>query len=158
MPPPVFRNLGMPPAKMPPSCGPPPIESAAEPVAGGASLLLLPRFAAGTPRLGIGGAPPTGGPDGPFTPPPTIGDDRSFVCVLFNFRPFVMSPNNAPCVIVNILLQNRLWLGLYPALGCSCGRSCRQVSRRRRWWGGSTETSWGRRRWWWRRWWRRHAP
>lgn len=92
--PPLFFNLGIPPAKRPPSCGAALIADATDP----SSLLLLARFP-GTggasppggfgapPRPGMGGAPPTGGPE-EFGVLPTIGAERSLVTAFLRALPF----------------------------------------------------------------------
>ena len=99
--PPAFLSFGIPPARIPASCGPPPKASAPPDPASLCALAL--------PASGLGGAPPggfndppgTGGAprgDGPaaFFSPPTIGADRSFVTVFLSCLPFEISPNKAP--------------------------------------------------------------
>lgn len=99
--PPDFLSFGMPPANIPASCG-----GAAPPSF--ASLLLLARFpppgtggaspgtAGGLPMPGIAGAP-MGAALGPSLTLPTIGEDRSLICVtFFNRVPLLMSPKRAP--------------------------------------------------------------
>lgn len=104
-PPPVFFNLGMPPANSPPSCG-----AAAMPAAGASGLLWSLFARARFPGTGgasadgafampgIGGAPATGA--GP--PPPdallTMGADRSFVTAFLRGLPLVISVRSAPFV------------------------------------------------------------
>lgn len=89
IPPPDFFSLGMPPANKPPSCG------ALLIVSDGVAALSL-RILPAPP--GIGGAPPIGGPEGPFDSLPTIGAERSFVTAFFNLFPAWISPNNAPYI------------------------------------------------------------
>ncbi len=107
--PPTFRSLGMPPARIPASCGGPDDDAPSPP-----SLLLLPLDPGGTggaspPDCGLvcmpgtGGAPPgTGGAPpgltgGPSETLPTSGADRSFTCVTFFKRaPFSMLLSSAP--------------------------------------------------------------
>lgn len=104
--PPAFLSFGMPPANKPPNCGAVAMAFSPPPV----SLLLLARFppggtggaspggAGGLPMPGTGGAPPMGGALGPSLTLPTIGADLSLTCVtFFNFMPFPMSDNSAPC-------------------------------------------------------------
>jgi hypothetical protein len=101
---PVFLSFGMPPAKMPPSCGAAVIPPEFPPPP---SLLLLALFPAppgtggarppgGFSIPGIGGAPPIGGP--PELPDSfaTSGADRSFVVAFFRRVPFVISVRRAP--------------------------------------------------------------
>jgi len=92
--PPDFRNLGIPPANMPPSCGAPPIE-ASDPPPTSLLALALPESGLDKPP-GTGGAPNGDGAAALLTPPPTIGADLSFVTAFFNCRPFVMSVKSAP--------------------------------------------------------------
>lgn len=109
--PPDFLSLGMPPANNPPSCG-----GAASPAPLSVSLLLLARFAppgtggaspgtaGGLPIPGIAGAPMGAALAPPLTLP-TIGADRSLICVtFFSFMPLLMSPKSAPCVPLAIAL------------------------------------------------------
>lgn len=64
------------------------------PGAGGAS----PGGAGGLPIPGTGGAPPMAGALGPSLTLPTMGADRSLICVTFlSLAPLLMSPNSAPC-------------------------------------------------------------
>lgn len=107
---PVFLSLGMPPARIPPSCGT--VGSSPPPPSRPESLLLLTLFAAADP--GTGGARPTGGLPIPGTggalvvgAPPAKGPiegtsdaliwgaDLSFVTAFFNFVPFVIAPSRA---------------------------------------------------------------
>lgn len=95
MTPPAFLSFGIPPANIPANCG---AEAGTLPPSP-LSLLALARFAppgtAGAP--GILGAP-MGAAAGPSLTLPTIGEDRSLICVTFFSRaPFVMSPKSAPC-------------------------------------------------------------
>ncbi len=46
--------------------------------------------------LGMGGAPPTGGPEGLLVSFPTIGAERSLVTAFFSRAPLVISPSRAP--------------------------------------------------------------
>lgn len=101
--PPRLRNLGIPPAKRPPSCG---ADGTLALLSGPErpSLLLRSRFAAGTGgarpvggflKPGTGGAPPIGGP---ADLPPSleiIGADLSLVIVFFKRVPLVMSDKSA---------------------------------------------------------------
>lgn len=104
-PPPVFLNLGIPPANIPPSCG---AEAMAAPPVSLPSLLLLARF----PPGGGGGAKPPGA-DGLFAIPGTggapmagaagadifvsiIGADLSFTTVFFNRAPPSILLSKAP--------------------------------------------------------------
>lgn len=105
MPPLVFFNFGMPPAKRPPNWGADSIEAAPLPPPGPESLLLLFLFPDGTggARDGGGLIPGTGGAPAIGPPPPapafvsTMGAERSFVCTDFSFRPLLISPSRAPC-------------------------------------------------------------
>ena len=104
-PPLLFFNLGIPPAKSPPSWGAP--SDIAIAVDDPWSLLLRARLP-GTggasppggldppPMPGIGGAPPAGGPDDEEVFPAMVGADRSFVTAFFKALPFCISPNKAP--------------------------------------------------------------
>lgn len=108
-PPPVFLNLGIPPANMPPSCGAVGI-SLADPTpldAPPASLLLLPLVATlGTggarpedfPAPGTAGGIPTGAMPELLDLLSSSGPERSFVTAFFSLAPLVMSVNNAPCM------------------------------------------------------------
>lgn len=93
-PPPVFLSFGMPPAKIPPNCGPAmPADASFDPLPTlGESLLLLALFApggAGGLRPGTGGAPDAGEFPGPSDTFPTIGAERSLTTVtFFNLAPF----------------------------------------------------------------------
>ena len=107
IPPPLFFNLGIPPAKMLPSCGASEIPFVPEPPRP-SSLLLRARFT--TPCPGTGGAVAPGGFNNPGTagalatgafetPPPSLpirGADRSFVTAFLSFAPLVISVNSAP--------------------------------------------------------------
>lgn len=101
MPPLVFFNLGIPPAKSPPSCGAASLVLAAAPPP--VSLLLRFLFE----LEGIAGASPPGGlipgtGGAPLIGPlelglsATIGADLSLVTVDFNFLPLLISDSNAP--------------------------------------------------------------
>jgi len=96
----------MPPAIMPPNCGAalPPLLSF--PPRLGISLLLLALLATSPPgglsMLGMGGAPPTGGPEGLLVSFPTIGAERSLVTAFFSRAPLVISPSRAPCTTVSV--------------------------------------------------------
>jgi len=106
----VLVQSGIPPAKIPPSCGAvviPPLSP--PPLLPPASLLLLARFVPvplGTggasppgafPNPGIAGASPVDGPaELPDSFPTTIGADRSFVTAFLSLAPFVMSVKSAP--------------------------------------------------------------
>lgn len=106
-PPPVFFSFGIPPAKIPPSCGAAAPALLSLPDLLGASLFARALFAGvdGT-NPGTGGAPPTGGPpDEPPEEPATMGADRSFVTAFFNALPFVMSPSKAPCPLYQLLVR-----------------------------------------------------
>jgi hypothetical protein len=108
--PPAFLSLGMPPANRPPNCGAALIMPPAPP-SPAVSLLLLARFPPGTGGArpdggagafmpGTGGAPPIGGPLGPSDTLPTIGADLSLTTVTFlSFKPLLISPSSAPCVV-----------------------------------------------------------
>lgn len=125
MPPLVFFNLGMPPAKRPPSCGaastvlvePPP-----------ASLLLRFLFE----LEGTGGAKPPGGlipgtGGAPAIGPPelglasTMGADLSLVTVDFNFRPLLMSVSNAPYQRLSAQSSRKASLTQCPCLSIDLG-------------------------------------
>ena len=97
-PPALFRSFGIPPAKIPPSCGADSIPIAALPPW---SLLLRARFplaGAGGRSPGTGGAPPAGGPaDAELVLASMIGADRSFTTVFLSRVPLDISPSNAPC-------------------------------------------------------------
>lgn len=90
--PPVFFNLGMPPAKIPPSCGAPWLPNDPPSDRFGTSLLLLTLFgpgAVGGLNPGTGGAPPMEGPaDGPPDSLATIGPERSLVVAFLSRAPF----------------------------------------------------------------------
>jgi len=92
-PPPVFLSFGMPPAKIPPSCGAAmPADASFDPLLTlGESLLLLALFApggAGGLRPGTGGAPAAAELPNPSDTFPTIGADRSLVTAFFSLAPF----------------------------------------------------------------------
>ena len=99
--PPDFRNLGMPPANIPPNCGPPPNAPSDPPPT---SLLALALAASGLANPpGTGGAPNGEGATALFVSPPTIGADLSLVTAFFNFRPFSISDRRAPyCLSVRL--------------------------------------------------------
>lgn len=104
--PPRLRNLGIPPAKIPPNWGG--VAAAAPSNPETPSLLLRNRLAAGPE--GTGGASPLGGGLAPGTggalamggaaelPPdvPTTGADRSLVTAFFNLAPLWISERSAP--------------------------------------------------------------
>ena len=102
--PPALRSFGIPPANIPPSCGAVLVVFVIAPACPPSLLLLerLPapggaRLPAGFDKPGIGGAPPTGGPEGPLLTFPSCGADRSLIdSTFFNFAPFDMSPKSAP--------------------------------------------------------------
>ena len=108
--PPDFRSFGMPPAKIPPSCG-----GVAIPLSPPVSLLLRARFPppggarpGGAGRLampGTGGAPEMAGAAGPSDTLPTMGADRSLTCVTFlSLAPLPMSDSSAPCDVLDVAL------------------------------------------------------
>lgn len=138
MPPLVFFNLGIPPAKSPPNCGAASavLDDDAPPV----SLLLRFLFefeGTGGARPpgglipGIGGAPATGPPELGLSA--TMGAERSLVTVAFNFLPLLISVSSAPCHSVSFipfrfyhpaLEVGKLFGGTYTS--CASGRwSCR---------------------------------
>jgi hypothetical protein len=103
----------MPPANKPPSCGGAAIPLSPPPV----SLLLRARFpppggaspggAGGLPMPGTGGAPDIAGAAGPSDIFPTIGDDRSLICVTFlSLAPLPMSDSSAPCDVLAVALYH----------------------------------------------------
>lgn len=116
----------MPPANIPASCGAAATALSPPPV----SLLLLARFpppgtggaspggAGGLPKPGTGGAPPMAGALGPSETLPTMGEDRSLICVtFFSFAPLLMSPRRAPYHLLagapgntNLLSAAACWL------------------------------------------------
>lgn len=126
--PPDFLNFGMPPANKPPSCGAdaialsPPVSlllRALFPDDGGAS----PGGAGGRPIPGTGGADPMGGALGPSETLPTIGADRSFICVTFlSLAPLPMSDSRAPCQVLAIALYSAesCMIALFSADGEIC--------------------------------------
>lgn len=103
-PPPVFRNLGIPPANKPASCGALSIAAAEGAPGVPWSLLLLALFPGmggarppgGFAMPGTGGAPPSGDGPGPPDTFPTIGADRSFVTAFLRALPLLMSARRAP--------------------------------------------------------------
>lgn len=79
IPPALFRSFGIPPANSPPNCG---ADSIAPPAPPPTSLLLralFPPAGAGGRRPGIGGAPPTGGPEFALGLLSIIGAERSLI-------------------------------------------------------------------------------
>lgn len=107
--PPLLLSFGMPPAKMPPSCGAvasPPLSPL--PPLPPVSLLLRARMApgpfgiggasppGGLPRPGIAGAPPIAGAAEPPLSFPIMGADRSFVTAFLSLAPLVISLRRAP--------------------------------------------------------------
>lgn len=168
--PPRLRNLGIPCAKRPPSCG---AAGALAAPSGfdGPSLLLRFLFALGTGGtggapvggfliVGIGGALATGGgPDALGPPPPTAGADLSLVTAFFRWVPFVISDNSAP---FNDISQRREEVSMTKSIRCgmtraypifhfsfrrSRGKITWRRGRRRR----ASPTTWRRRRGWRRR-------
>lgn len=104
--PPAFRSFGIPPAKIPASCGGPLFEPPPSPP----SLLLLARFGAGggakldcvglLAMPGTGGAPPTGAAGAIFAS--IIGAERSLTCATFFRRaPPSMLLSSAPYYVVS---------------------------------------------------------
>lgn len=101
--PPRLRNLGIPPAKSPPSCG---AAGRLDVLSGPErpSLLLRSLFAEGTGGArpdgglgmpGTGGAPAIGGPDVLLPSLEIIGADLSLVTAFFKRVPFVISDSSA---------------------------------------------------------------
>lgn len=104
IPPPVFFSFGIPPAKMPPSCGAAGAAALALlPLLLGASLLALALLFGVGSIPGTGGAPPTGGPEGPPESFPTTGAERSFVTAFLSCLPFCISPSSAPLGMLVLL-------------------------------------------------------
>lgn len=172
-PPPVFLNFGIPPAKIPPSCG---AEAMAAPPVSPPSLLLLARL----PPGGGGGAKPPGA-DGLFAIPGTggapiagaagadifvsiIGADLSLTTTFFNLAPPSILLSSAPYEFLQLALQTSRCLNSYSVLrgvpsypSGACLFLAWQSTRRghrRWWWSSSSSTHTGH----WRgRWWRRHC-
>ena len=149
IPPLRFFNLGIPPAKRPPSCG----GSTMVPSPPLLSLLLrtLDVVASlGFSSPGIGGALGAG-------PPPSfgrsrIGAERSFVTAFFNRVPFVISESSAPCRLL-IMTMEMMGNHLYRILRCWRPGRRNAGIRWQRWRRRSTCHT----RRWWRRRWRRHV-
>ena len=103
--PPRLRSLGIPPARIPASCGGAP-GALSPPAPAPAPLSLRPRLAApgiggacavgGFFIPGTGGALATGGAPPDFTPPETWGADLSLVTAFFNRVPLLISDRSAP--------------------------------------------------------------
>ncbi|KAK0254772.1 hypothetical protein LTS09_010243 [Friedmanniomyces endolithicus] len=108
-PPALFRSFGIPPAKMPPSCGADSMPGAGLPPW---SLLLrtrLPPAGAGGRSPGTGGAPPTGGPaDAELVLASIMGADRSFTTVFLSRVPLDISPSKAPYRAPLVIVHNHL--------------------------------------------------
>ncbi|KAK0291400.1 hypothetical protein LTS00_008400 [Friedmanniomyces endolithicus] len=108
-PPALFRSFGIPPAKMPPSCGADSMPGAGLPPW---SLLLrtrLPPAGAGGRSPGTGGAPPAGGPaDAELVLASIMGADRSFTTVFLSRVPLDISPSKAPYRAPLVIVHNHL--------------------------------------------------
>jgi hypothetical protein len=112
--PPDFLSFGIPPANNPANCGADAMALSPPPV----SLLLRARFpppgtggasppggAGGLPIPGTGGAPDMAGALGPSDTLPTMGEDRSLICVTFlSLAPLPMSDSSAPCAMLAVTL------------------------------------------------------
>ena len=92
---PVFLSLGMPPARMPPSCGAAACEAVSDAPGFEASLVARGLLLA-PPPPGAGGAPAPGGAAALPGLESTIGAERSLVTAFFSLMPFSISPSRAP--------------------------------------------------------------